>query len=222
MVMKKRMTVQEAFKTEEPLMNIFHSIGNDTPEQEKFNIIWNVILNINSVCFFGFFEKHTPKEINYIIKYLKDINAKKTQKAIIQIQNAIFENFGKKYDMDDIMDILEIKTISEIINKLDDRYEEFVEEMEEKLLLFAHNNIESLDTNSYEFPSDKLIKNVQEAEIELNSLAQKMEDEYRRKIILKVKNLLKANDRIAAIKLYSREFSCSLKDAKIFIDEIDS
>lgn len=142
-----KMSVHDALKMDDPLFHISNNINDDTPEQQLFHLLYAAILDVNSAGSPSLFDRYDEKEIETVYLAYQKLGAKKICADIDRMRDFIKAKLGDSYSEDNYFDLWETDDYHQIDRELTLKYEEVVDEMEEKLLVFVKQNIDQLEKN---------------------------------------------------------------------------
>ena len=143
-VRPKKMNLEKALRSSDPLGNINNNLTGNTKAQKTFQLLYAAILEVNSACVPILFDRFTQREIEIIYKNYSKLNARSFCNAIDTLKKVINKYLGSKPLKKEISKLLDSTTISEVKTICKDN-EFIVAEMERVLLAYASVSIADLE-----------------------------------------------------------------------------
>jgi hypothetical protein len=139
------MTIREALDSEDPLSNIIGELSGFTRERKVFETVYAGLLEINSAGVAILWDRLTLAEVDRLAGHLKEIGANQTYKALKEIRRFIVSRLGDPPDDDDLFELVGSEEFENQSRPYDVQFETLVREIEDKLMDYAKENVESLE-----------------------------------------------------------------------------
>jgi hypothetical protein len=139
------MSLQHAFRAEDPLHCLDQHVGFDTDEQRLFHLLFTALLTVSAYGVSDLFVRFDGDDLARLLAGCKRIGARRVSSSLGRLDAYLIRKLGRSYSFQDVVELLEEDGFSSLARSADGDRAVAALEMEERLLRYARQNLAELE-----------------------------------------------------------------------------